>query len=87
MAPIGMSDMITDGLKGSGFRYLKKFIAVLIQGVIILVTMSLAQSLYGALSGVAGQVQVFPIQSILVLFAEIGIIKRASSFANDVLGV
>lgn len=37
MAPIGMADIFAEGMRGAGFRYLKKFLAVNLQGAIILV--------------------------------------------------
>lgn len=36
MAPIGMADIFAEGMRGSGFKYLKKFLAVNLQGAIIL---------------------------------------------------
>lgn len=36
MAPIGMADIFSEGIRGSGFRYLKKLLAVNLQGTIII---------------------------------------------------
>lgn len=35
-APIGMADIMAEGTKGNGFRYLKKFLALALQGAIIM---------------------------------------------------
>lgn len=37
VAPIGMADIFTEGTRGAGFRYVKKFLAVNLQGFMILI--------------------------------------------------
>lgn len=84
-APIGMSDLISDGFKGNGFRYLKKLFAVIIQGSVILGIMSLVAAINGRYFSTSTSSIHF--NYLIVLFTEIGLIKKAQSFANDILGV
>lgn len=84
-APIGMADVFTNGFNGSGFRYMKKIFAVALQGVFIFVILKM---IGGMLSGVNLSSSAFVgVTQIVIMFTEIGLIKRAQSLANDLLGV
>lgn len=84
-APIGMADMFSDGLHGTGFRYLKKLLSVLLQGVMIIAIVALCQKIQAAMS-VSSSV-FFQVSQIVVAFTEVGLIKKSQVFANDLLGV
>ena len=45
-APIALSDFMNEGLHGAGWRYMKNFLAICMQGMIILVIYSVYTYLY-----------------------------------------
>lgn len=83
-APIGMADMFSNGLHGSGFRYFKKLCAVVLQGMFILAVVLIVQQINAAFAYQEG-LEFF--SRFVLLFAEIGLIKKSQSLANDLLGV
>ena len=84
-SPIGMLDVITEGFKITHLKYIKKLFATILQGTIILIVMELVGSAYTALS-LSPSVATGGFAYVIILFVEIGLIKKAQSLANDVLG-
>lgn len=85
-APIGLLDIVSDGFKISNLKYFKKLFAVIFEGaiiVLILTLVSFAQSALVTSKSIATGGFALP----LILFTEIGLIKKAQQLANDVLGV
>ena len=85
LAPIGMLDVITEGFKITNLKYIKKLFAVILQGTIIIVIMRLVGSAYTALS-LSAEVATGGFSYLIILFVEIGLIKKAQQIASDVLG-
>lgn len=83
-APIGMVDVVTEGFKFSNLKYFKKLIAVIFQGAIILTIMRVVGMANDALlsSFLPGGYSY-----LIILFTEIGLIKKANQISNDILGV
>lgn len=84
-APIGLLDIVTDGFKFSNLKYLKKLFAVILQGTIIVAIMRIVGQAQGAL--MFGDTIGAGYQYLIVMLTEIGLIKKANQFANDILGV
>ena len=56
-APIGLSDVISGGFNSKGFGYLKNFIAVCLQGLVIIVITAATSTVLEALTKTMGNVQ------------------------------
>lgn len=90
LMPIGISDIINGGYHSNGIRYLKRFIAVLFQGVVIVACCSASTSILNddTVNSFANTFVFLPsawvgmVQGILVL----GLIKGASGIANELTG-
>lgn len=89
LLPLGMASIYNGGLNSSGFRYIKKWLALYIQGAIMFATMILASHLGDALStnGLARATLLSALFDIVVALATAMIIARSKSIANDVMGV
>lgn len=83
-APIGMVDIVAEGFKSSNMKYIKKLFAAILQGTIIVVIMEIVGRASAAIAlGEGTGMFIYPV----ILFTEIGMIKKAQSFANDMLGI
>ena len=103
LAPIGMADIYSEGTRGPGFRYLRKFLAVNLQAVVILGILYAATILNTALlaSGLGlppGETistwkqvssQIGPIigRNAIIGFTLISMITQSKPIANDICGV
>ena len=83
-APIGMVDVVTEGFKFSNLKYFKKLIAVIFQGAVILTIMRVVGMATGALMETATP---GGYTYLIILFTEIGLIKKANQISNDILGI
>ena len=84
LLPLGMASIYNGGLNSSGFRYLKKWLALYVQGAIMLATVYIGHYLADGFKTIVG------LASVMDLFFAIGtamIIARSKSIANDVMGV
>ena len=81
-APIGLADFIRGGSKSNSIRYLKKFLASLLQGACIVAALASYNLIYDAVKnsipGVLG--------SVLVGLAVITTIKQTGRIAKEILG-
>lgn len=81
-APIGLSDFIRGGSKSNAVRYLKKFLASLLQGACIVATLAsysiIHDSVKNSLAGWMG--------SVLVGLAVITAMKQTGKIASEVIG-
>lgn len=80
--PLGMSSIYNGGLSSSGFRYLKKYIALYVQGAIMFAAMILGHVLATAIGSGLGD-----IMDIVFSLATAMIIARSKNIANDIMGV
>lgn len=89
-APIGMADIVTSGSSGHGFRYLKKIVAVGIQGLFILGILHLYNALTVAIipsgNGVVDS-GVYTIKALAISFTTVALLVKSQSFANDLMEV
>lgn len=81
MAPIGLASIVKDGSRGPGFRYIRKLLALLLQGALIMICLNLFTAIVTAKSyGFAG---IFaPIVGGVVM---ISIIKATSDMADRMM--
>lgn len=84
VAPIGMADMFSSGFSSSGFRYFKKIVALLLQGIIIIIILYLCGSIQAAFHQSSG-FEFVP--RLIMLCTEVALIKKSQSYANELLGV
>ena len=84
-APIGLSDFVTQGISGNAFKYLKKLIAVGLQGGLILIVLSIYENLSTALANSdAGGSNLL---TLVVMFTTITLLLKSQSFADNIMGV
>lgn len=84
-APIGMADLIQEGTRGSGWKYLKKLVASGLQGAVIIGIIRCYGIITSAISsgGSNGGWAV----TLMLAFVVITVAFKASSIANDIVGV
>lgn len=91
MAPLALSDFFGQGMQGAGFKFLKNFFAVAIQGIVIYIILLLLSVIM--LDVLAAQVSesmgMFAFLGIYfaVLFAAVSLILKSLSFAKELVGV
>lgn len=92
-APLACCDIYAEGFRSPGVRYMKRFLAVFVKIMICIFTAFLAQTLAfavvkteGGFSGL-GDVYNFIFGQIAINFTAIGIMGKASEYANDIVGV
>ena len=85
-APIGMSDIVQEGTKGNGFRYLKKLVASVLQGSIIVAIIKA----YGIINStiLSGGTNLFLriCTMIILTFTIVVVAFKSSGISNDVVG-
>lgn len=90
MAPLALSDFFGQGMQGAGFKFLKNFFAVAIQGIVIYVVLLLLSVIM--IDVLATQVDetlgMFAFLGIYfaVLFAAVSLILKSLSFAKELVG-
>ena len=103
LAPIGMADIYSEGTRGPGFRYLRKFLAVNLQAIVILGILYAATILNTALlaSGlgvppgetistwkqVSSQIGSIIGRNAIIGFTLTSMITQSKPIANDICGV
>lgn len=84
LAPIAMADIFSEGTKGGGFRYLRKYIAVVLQGAVIIAI------LVGS-NAISTQISEGDTINIIALIAvkltTVTLVGKSSGIANDLVGV
>lgn len=92
-APIGAADLIATGTQGSGYRYLKKLLAVAIQGSAILAIFYINSILMASLTVGSGQGANYYINysgvfiSVVLSIVSLLSVVKVSSVINDVFNV
>lgn len=85
-APIALSDFMSEGLNGAGWKYLKNFLAVCLQGLIIICV----ARLHGfVLSGALGSVSSGFMSIVVILavsFATVGLMMKSLTLSKELLG-
>lgn len=84
-APVGMANIYEGGMNSSGFRYLKKFMAVILQGAIIVAILVVVGKLQQTVINQFGLGELLAGAAIGLM--QLMLIVRSQTWANDVLGV
>ena len=82
-APIGMSDTLHGGLKSDGIRYLKRLLASVFSGAVLMGVLLSYQAIRQPLMGSFNAL----IANIALSFAVIAMTRKAQTIANDAMGV
>ena len=79
-APIGMSDIYTNGFGGAGGRYVKSFFGVALQGALVIVSVGIINALSVAVAstGLTG--------STVVSLVGLGVVMKSQSLAREIVG-
>lgn len=93
LSPIAVADVFGNGLNSGGFRYIKKFLAVTLQGAVIVVIIHIMGTLNATLaippdndtsvSALFGNLM----KVVFVNLAGVSLIIKSQSIVNDVIGV
>lgn len=86
-APIALSDFMTEGLHGAGWKYLKAFFAIALQGVLIyLIAVIFSKLMASVFTGANGFMEV--VTSYLVFgFSACALMFKSLSLSKELLGV
>ena len=100
--PIAITDMYHNGLVGSsGMRYIKKFAAIGLQGIVLYITLILAQLFIGSVGvslfsgssfygfdvfGGIGNALLFMIVAVATAFTSFSLALKSQQIANDIVG-
>ena len=82
MLPLGMSSIYNGGLNSPGFRYIKKLLALYLQGAIMYITVFIGSSITLIKDPVIGT-----LITVVVALATAMIVARSKGIANDIVGV
>lgn len=86
-APIAVSDFMSEGLNGAGWRYLKNFLAICLQGAIILVISKLYSFvMYDIFVSPPGGAWTVILMQLAVSFAAIALMFKSLSLAKELVG-
>lgn len=96
IAPIGVADIMHGGTNSQGFRYLKKCLAIALQGglmlIVLLISSNIQSSIISGLvgGGTSGQIAIISVDTwatfIGVLGATTGTLALTKTLANEVVG-
>lgn len=88
-APIGMADIVTGGPNSNGFRYLKKMIAISMQGGIMIIVMTSGAIVCKSVLPTSANLLEFAfiVKYFGVMASMVGIMASAKSLANEIVGV
>ena len=86
--PIGIADIFTHGIQSPGMRYIKKFCAVALQGVVMIAILlagsKLASTVATDPNAIVG-LDVFT--QVIILISMLGAMMKSQQISNDILGV
>lgn len=86
-APIGMADIITQGIHGNGIKYLRKFFSCALQGAIILASTRIYSVVVNSVTVKPSLSVVDSFLHIALIFVLIVIVLRSKEYANNIAGV
>ena len=85
-APIAVSDFVTEGIRGSGWRYIKNFLAICLQGMIIIAICRLYPLIMaGVLSG-EGPFWDVVLKFLAFAFSAIALMFKSLSLSKELIG-
>lgn len=85
-APIGMSDLVSEGMRGKGFKYLKKLISSALQGAVIIGVVKAYGIINKAVrdAGGIGEPWIIPV---LLAFVVLSLTFKSKTVADDIVGL
>lgn len=86
-APVAIADFFHSGLHGSGFRFLKSFLAVSLQGAMILVIAMIFSSLFGSITVNEANLFKFIGKYLAFYAAALMMMFKSLSLTKEVIGV
>ena len=85
--PIGVSDAFTHGTNSPGFRYIKKFFAVCLQGAMLLAVLNIGVFFMGDATINAATQGFGFISDLVIMVSMIGLMIKSQQIVNDIVGV
>lgn len=85
-APIAISDFMTEGLHGAGWRYLKNFLAICLQGMIIVAISNIYPLIMGAVLTGSGGFWTVLLKYVAFSFAAIALMFKSLTLAKELVG-
>lgn len=88
-APIAFSDFFHNGFQGSGWRFLKSFLAVCLQGAVILCIGTIFSALMPVIFNFEGDIEFFPAMGryFAILAAAVMLMFKSLSLTKEFVGV
>lgn len=83
--PWGVSDIYKNGTQSSGMRYIKKLVALAIQGSVIYLIVTIANAISASVS--LGGAENGPIYSIAIMTVSVMLTFKSIQYSNDIIGV
>lgn len=84
--PIAVSDFITEGLHGSGWRYIKNFLAICLQGMIIIAIGQLYPLVMAGVLSTSGSFWTVVLKYLAFSFAAIALMFKSLSLSKELVG-
>lgn len=85
-APIALSDFMNDGLHGAGWRYLKTFLAICLQGFVLLLIAKIYSSIVGQILSGAGGFMEATLGYLVITFSAVALMFKSLSFCKELVG-
>ena len=85
--PIGVSDAFTHGTNSPGFRYIKKFFAVCLQGAVLIAVLNIGIYFMGDATINAATRGFGFISDMVIMVSMIGLMIKSQQIVNDIVGV
>lgn len=90
IAPVALGDIFTEGTNGTGFRFLKAYFAVCLQGIIMFgicfMFSTISADIIGGISNFS-DIMGFAVIELIMSFACISLVMKSLSLAKEVMGV
>ena len=91
LAPVALSDLFRSGVQGTGWRYLKSFLAVALQGALILIIGIVYSAVFGSIvmnpePGITGLVVMLG-KYIVIYASAVMLMFKSQSLAKELVGV
>lgn len=85
VAPIALSDFMSEGLHGSGWRYVKTFLAICLQGLLILCIAMIYSKIVGKIL-TGGTFMEITVGYLVISFAAVSLMFKSLSLCKELVG-
>ena len=85
-APIALSDFITEGLHGAGWRYLKGFLAICLQGMFIIAISEVYILIMGGVLSTDGDFWTVVLKFLAFSFSAVALMFKSLSLSKELVG-